>query len=238
MINEEKQNADALKQMIASLPNFPAHARALNTYGAMVKDAELTFECPALKMPIKLRYCFLMTKGIIICKAKGAIYHFKAAIGFDDSSVDYKVEEAPESKSGGEVRHHWQLRTTNKSRTDVVHIFSAQSIAVKKKFMAEVQDLILTIKASKENAPAYMSRAELNKASGKIATASVLGTALPALKESPRGSYSRESGRCVDGVGRHLGLTASPLLLCSNFLQLSSVLAPSNRQYRVCCNMN
>ena len=197
MINEEKHNADKLKQMIPSLPNFPPKARALNTYGSMVRDAELTYECPALNMTVKLRYCFLMAKGIIICKAKGTIYHFKAAINLDDIDVNYKIEESPESKSGGEVRHHWQLRTVTKSKPDLVHIFSAQTIAVKKKLMAEVQDLILTIKASKEIAPAYISRAELKKIT---TTSSVRGTALPTPSESPRSSYSGDSGRYFDEI--------------------------------------
>eukprot|EP00047_Mylnosiga_fluctuans_P003769 m.230841 g.230841 ORF g.230841 m.230841 type:complete len:803 (+) comp12124_c0_seq1:82-2490(+) len=155
-INDTKKNYDNIKSMISSMKQY--NGRAIKTYGALVKDGDLTCRTEPTRDRPKLRYVFLFNNGLILCKAKGPFYHYKAAIDFEAN--EFEVQDVPSLNGAQEEGKHtftWILRQ-KKGSGDINHVFAAKSNAAKKKWLSEMQLQIQSQRDRKSAPPATLPR--------------------------------------------------------------------------------
>lgn len=189
-INDSKKDHDLLRNMIASLRQYSG--RPIQTYGVLIKDGDLMYRCDAAKQRQKLRYVFLFNNGVLCCKAKGQFYHFKAAIDLDQ--LEYSIEDMPSdalSRADQDGRHsfYWMLRA-RKGATDMTHVFAAKSQAAKKKWIAEMQLQLQTLRDRRCEPPSTLPRGTMHAALPMRADA-----APPTRAESSRSSRHSTDSR-------------------------------------------
>eukprot|EP00047_Mylnosiga_fluctuans_P025140 m.182252 g.182252 ORF g.182252 m.182252 type:complete len:337 (+) comp9997_c0_seq3:141-1151(+) len=169
--------------MIASLKQYSGR-RPLKSYGVLVRDGDLTYRCDGLKVPLKLRYVFLFNLGLICCKAKGPVYHFKAAIDLD--ADEYEIQELPstDSPKENEGKHSFYFSLVcRKGSQEITHIFAAKSLAAKKKWVSEIQLQLQSLKDVRSAPPETLPRGALD---GRPLSQSSRASRLS--DSSPRGS--------------------------------------------------
>eukprot|EP00051_Salpingoeca_urceolata_P001684 m.43077 g.43077 ORF g.43077 m.43077 type:complete len:802 (-) comp11610_c0_seq2:431-2836(-) len=157
-INEEKKNHDNLKNMISSLRQYSG--KPLHEYGSLVKDGDLMHKPSEAARGLKLRFFFLFSTGIIACKPKGVQYTYKFTIDLDER--DWELEDVqfwklPKEEQNGKYTYPWAMKCKNKGK-EAVHIFSAKTLASKKKWMSLMQFNLDAIKDSKAAAPEVAPR--------------------------------------------------------------------------------
>eukprot|EP00053_Salpingoeca_punica_P017049 m.162985 g.162985 ORF g.162985 m.162985 type:complete len:812 (+) comp17104_c0_seq1:358-2793(+) len=193
-INEKKKEFEELRQMVESLKGYSG--KPLNELGALIRDGDVVYKCETMKEKLKMRYIFLCTTAIIVCKAKGSGYFFKRLI--DLAEFDYTIDSnAPfwgfpkeEQKQFDKHSHAWSLKGSKKGQSAVVHTFSTINTMARKKWVTSMENQLQVVKDSRTGPPALAPRVSARDLSASIAAARSPSTS---AGEGPRRQLSGPS---------------------------------------------
>eukprot|EP00056_Hartaetosiga_gracilis_P004588 m.76390 g.76390 ORF g.76390 m.76390 type:complete len:651 (+) comp11879_c0_seq1:936-2888(+) len=149
-INDRKKDYDNMKRIANSLQRYKGR-RPIQEFGTMVKDGDLCFKSATGKEKSKLRFAFLFTNGIIVCKQHGSQYTFKEAIEFTDTQTIEEVQHwtLPKDDQNAKYSYLWALKEKNGNQ----HIFAAKTMPIKRKWVSNMQQQLDGIKDAKSAPP-------------------------------------------------------------------------------------
>jgi hypothetical protein len=100
-----------------------------------------------------------LTRGALVCKAKGSTYSFKQPIEFAETQelVDVPYWTLPKDEQNGKYTYAWAIND-QVGRFEVQYLFAAKTLQVKKKWMSAMQTELDAIKDEKSGPPPVQAR--------------------------------------------------------------------------------
>eukprot|EP00052_Salpingoeca_macrocollata_P034789 m.12643 g.12643 ORF g.12643 m.12643 type:complete len:807 (+) comp6968_c0_seq1:124-2544(+) len=190
-INERKKDYDNLKNMMGAIKQYTG--KPVLEFGSLVKDGDLVYKCETSKDKMKIRYVFLCSTAIIICKSRNGSYVYKKTI--DLTECDYELNAhvqvwtypKEEQKQFDKFSFAWTLKG-KKGSTVHSHVFATKNNVGRKKWVSLLTNLLQAIKDSKTGPPELAPRASTRQ----------LGNLPPAAAASPADPPSPRMARAKD----------------------------------------
>eukprot|EP00730_Choanoeca_flexa_P003077 TRINITY_DN11282_c0_g1_i2.p1 TRINITY_DN11282_c0_g1~~TRINITY_DN11282_c0_g1_i2.p1 ORF type:complete len:820 (+),score=169.30 TRINITY_DN11282_c0_g1_i2:33-2462(+) len=157
-INETKRDYDNLTNLMKVLRKYTGPP--LHDYGNLVMDGDVWFEHRAIQPKGKIRYVFLFSKAVIVCKAKGAIFNYKGTIPLEPFM---KVEFG--ELNVGQKTHAatWLLVASNGHKTKL----GVNSIPTRRKWVKALKERISAMPIDElSSPPSVLPRPSLRNRSG------------------------------------------------------------------------
>ena len=187
-INEAKKQHDNLKSMTSSLRNYSG--APLSHYGNLIKDGDLMYKCEGGREKLKIRYCFLFSSAIIVCKPRGTFFTFKSTVELDE---DYEVQDIPfwtlpKDEQNGKYAYAWALKKKGAKGSEVSHVFAAMTLLNRKKWMALMEENLSAIRDKKAGPPEAAPRTagSVGPAAAKPPALPRGAAAAPSISQRPR----------------------------------------------------
>eukprot|EP00043_Microstomoeca_roanoka_P009973 m.95012 g.95012 ORF g.95012 m.95012 type:complete len:787 (+) comp14747_c2_seq1:104-2464(+) len=156
-INDTKKDYDNLKQIASGLRQYAG--RPLQEYGSLVKDGDLMFKSTAAKEKMKLRYVFLFSNGILICKTKGSQFSHKLSIDFAETQeiVDVPHWTLPKEEQNSKHSYLWAIKY-KKGGAEQQFIFAAKTMPLKRQWESAMRKNLSSIRDAKSAPPEAPAR--------------------------------------------------------------------------------
>jgi len=143
------------------------------------------YKCESGKEKLKVRYAFLFSSAVIVCKPRGPFYTFKSTVELDEG---YEVSDVPfwtlpKDEQNGKYAYAWALKKKT-GKGEVCHVFAAKTLLNRKKWMGLMETSIETLRDKKSGPPEAAPRGPSSAGAGGAPP--IIALPAPAVSDRPR----------------------------------------------------